>query len=408
MKNFRYIAYILAGIMLLGINSCEQFENVSGVGEVKPVTATVKVTLDLEDDMPTPGEMTVRLVNFAERYELSTTMAAGGNVTVDDIIPGIYTVTVSAEHHQDGFTYNYNGSAVNVDIIGDGTEINVQVGGSKSGALLFKEVYYSGSRTPSGGSYFRDQFYEIYNNSETVQNIRGLCIAIIAPLTATANMPVWEGPDADNYVYALNIWQVPDDRDYPLEPGEAFIIAQMADDHRKANLNPAAPVSLLSAEFETLVNTTSLIQDNPAINMHMAFWPRPTPQWLTSVFGAAFILFYPSEPIDPNSMTEVVTPLNSTTQHYRVPIKDVVDALETVNNSNLMQLKRMPAILDAGATTVEGTYVAKSVARKVKETLPDGRIILMDTNNSTEDFEVMDTPEIRRYGVKIPSWNTWR
>ena len=65
-------------------------------------------------------------------------------------------------------------------------------------------------------------------------------------------------------------------------------------------------------------------------------------------------------------------------------------------------------MLDAGAATVNGTYLSKSVARKVKETLPDGRVILQDTNNSTDDFEVMDPPVIRRYDVKVPSWNTWK
>ena len=282
------------------------------------------------------------------------------------------------------------------------------MGASKSGALVFKEVYYSGSRTPTGGSYFRDQFYEIYNTSDAVQNVRGLCIAILNPLTATANLPVWDGPDADKYVYAGTIWQVPDDTDYPLNPGESIIIAQMADDHQKSNLNPTSPVNLLSAEFETFINTTAIIQDNPAINMDMAFWPRPTPQWLTTVFGGAFVIFMPSIPIDPNSETEVVSPVGQTAQSYRIPIEDVIDALENVGNENQMQLKRMPAVLDAGAVTVGGTYVSKSVARRVKETLPDGRVILYDTNNSTYDFEVMDTPTIRRYGAKAPAWNTWK
>ena len=45
--------------------------------------------------------------------------------------------------------------------------------------------------------------------------------------------------------------------------------------------------------------------------------------------------------------------------------------------------------------------------RKVAETLPDGRIVLQDTNNTTDDFTVNDTPQIRRYGVKRPAWSTW-
>ncbi|MFA7134221.1 MAG: DUF4876 domain-containing protein, partial [Bacteroidales bacterium] len=129
------------------------------------------------------------------------------------------------------------------------------------------------------------------------------------------------------------------------------------------------------------------------------------PQWLTPVFGGAFVIYFPSEPIDANNY---VTPVGSSRRSYRIPINEVVDALENVGNENQAQLKRVPAVLDAGVATVGGTYVAKSVARKVRETREDGRVILYDTNNSTEDFEVMDPPVIRRYGAKAPSWNTWQ
>jgi hypothetical protein len=403
MKKLR----LIYAILLLCAVSCEQFQNVAGVGEVKSLSAKIGISFDLQG-APMPDSVKVRLTNFAERYELASTVSSEGEITVDKIIPGIYTVTVSAEKNEDGFTYNYNGNAVNVDIVSDNKRIDVNVGASRSGALIFKEVFYCGSRTPTDGSYFRDQFYEIYNNSESEQNVRGLAIAIINPLTATANLPVWTGENADKYVYALQIWQVPDDRDYPLNPGESVIIAQMADDHKKSNLNPNSPVNLLSAEFETLVRTSALIQDNPAINMLMAFWPSPTPQWLTTVFGGAFVLFFPPAPIDANSPTEVVSPEGSTAKSYRIPIDAVVDALENVGDANQVQLKRMPAVLDAGAATVGGTYLTRSVARKVRETLPDGRVILYDTNTSTDDFEVMDMPVIRRYGAKIPSWNTWK
>jgi len=36
---------------------------------------------------------------------------------------------------------------------------------------------------------------------------------------------------------------------------------------------------------------------------------------------------------------------------------------------------------------------------------PDGSPIFQDTNNSTQDFEIQDTPQLRRYGVKMPAWN---
>jgi hypothetical protein len=393
-----------AMMILLLFTSCEQFEEANSAREVQPLSTIVKVSLNI-GSAPDPGTFIVKLINYAERFEVSAVTDASGQVTVPGIIPGIYTVTVSAEKNYNGFLFNYSGNAVNVDIVTNNKEITIDVGASKSGALVMKEIYYCGSKTPTGGSYFRDQFYEIYNNSEAVQNVRGLCIAILNPLTATANLPVWPGDDAAQYVYASAIWQVPKDKDYLLNPGEAIIIAQMADDHTKSNLNPSSPVNLLTAEFETFVNATSLINDNPAINMFMAFWPSPTPQWLTTVFGGAFVIFIPVEPIDP---TKYVSPVGSTSKNYRVAIDLVIDAVELVGNPNQVQLKRMPAVLDAGAATVNGTYISKSVARKIKTTLDDGRIIYYDTNNSSEDFEVMSPPVIRRNGSKAPAWNTWK
>ncbi|MEI7424361.1 MAG: DUF4876 domain-containing protein [Prolixibacteraceae bacterium] len=401
-KHIIFFFGVLAALFLF--SSCGQFQEVSNVQKVESLNAIVKLNLNI-GTAPTPTSFKLKLVNYAERYEINTTISASGTANVGAIIPGIYTATASAEVSFNGFTYNYSGNVVNIDIVDNNKQINLEVGASKSGALVMKELFYCGSKTPTGGSYFRDQFYEIYNNSEKVQNVKGLCIAILNPLTATANLPVWPGADAANFVYASTIWQVPVNKDYLLNPGESVIIAQMADDHRKANLNPSSPVNLLSAEFETLVATTSLISDNPAINMTMAFWPSPTPQWLTTVFGGAFVIYFPSQPIDPNN---TVSPIGQTTKNYKISNEEVVDAVELVGNSNQVQLKRMPAVLDAGAATVGGTYLGVSVARKVKSTLSDGRVILFDTNNSSDDFEVKDPPVIRRYGAKAPSWNTWK
>lgn len=403
MKN---ITKIFTGMLLslFLFTSCEQFQEAGKAKEIKSLNAVVKVNLNI-GNAPKPESLNVRLINYEERYEVTTSVSADGSVTIGNIIPGIYTITASAEMSKDGFTYNYSGNVVNIDIVNDNKQVDIEIGASKSGALILKEIFYCGSRTPTGGSYFRDQFYEIYNNSEDIQNVKGLCIALLNPNTATANLPVWPGDDAADFVYSNAIWQVPSDKDYFLNPGESIIIAQMADNHKKTNLNPTSPVDLLSAEFETLVKTTSLISDNPAINMQMAFWPVQSPQWLTSVFGGAFVIYIPSEAINPNVY---VSPVGRTDKNYKIRIEEVIDAVELVGNINQVQLKRVPAVLDAGAVTVGGTYLSKSVARRIKTTLTDGRIIYYDTNNSSDDFAVMDTPVIRRNGAKAPSWNVWK
>ncbi|MEF9931471.1 MAG: DUF4876 domain-containing protein [Bacteroidales bacterium] len=405
MKNniLKYFLIILA----LGLFSCQQFKDITNVDKIQKISTTIKINAKAPSGIPHPQSYKIKLNNYTEGLEFiketNTT-----ECDISDIIPGIYSVTVSAEVSHNGFTYNFNGNLVNINIFNSEKKLDVSIEATKSGNIVFKEIFYSGSKTPKGGSYFRDQFYELYNNSNIIQYVDGLCIGLSEPSNATANLPSWPGENPNDYMYFASIWQIPGtpnvDKKYPLNPGESIIIAQMADNHQRNGLNPKSPVNLITAEFETLVKTTSLVLDNPAINMEIAFWPRTAPQWLTTVFGGAYGIFIPTLPINP---LDFVNPINSTKKAYKVDVSNIIDAVEMVDNETKMKLKRLPALLDAGASTVGATYCSKSVSRKIKETLTNGRIIFMDTNNSSEDFEAMDTPTIRRYNVKYPSWNTW-
>lgn len=400
--------YILLIALSLGLMACDQFKEVSDVDKVENIGAKIAINITASEGIPTPTSFKIKFNNYTEGFELVKEVNASSIATIDGLIPGIYTITVSGEAVGNGFTYNYNGNLVNTYVFENNKQYSIDVASSKSGNIILKEIYYPGSKTPTGGYYFRDQYYELYNNSNTVQYLDKLCFGNMLPLTATANLYTWDRENQDQYVYFATIWQIPGNgTEYPLQPGESVIIAQMGDNHQRAELNPACPVTLLSAEFETLVKTTALIKDNPAINLNIAAWPGKSiylAQYLVTVFGGAYAIFYPEEEINPNTF---VTPVNSTLKAKDIPIGWIVDAVELVNDDTKMKLKRVPAVLDAGATTVNGTYNGKSVSRNIKETLADGRIIYMDTNNSSEDFHINDTPVPRRNNAKIPSWNTW-
>lgn len=410
MKNL--LTYFVVAVFALGFSSCAQFDEIAESERVANVSAKVVVNTTLGEGVPAPETYTVKFNNYTEGFELVETTDASGIVNTESLIPGIYSITVSAEVAHNGSVYNFNGNLVNVNILNNGQSLTVDVNASKSGALVLKEIFYCGSKTPSGGSYFRDQFYEVYNNSDMVQYVDGMCIGNMLPALATANLPVWPDEFASSHVFFATIWQLPGtpgEKNYPLQPGESIIIAQMADNHQREALNPGSPVNLIGAEFEAYLQSTSLIKDNPAINMDLAFWPSPSKQWLVTVFGGAYAIFFPETPIDRNTY---ITPVGQTTKAKEIPIDWIVDAVELVNDETKIKLKRVPAVLDAGATTVGGTYVNKSVCRKVKETIqnPDGssRVKYYDTNNTSEDFYVTEIPMIHRDGAKSPSWNTWQ
>ena len=415
-KIFMFIAAALA------FAACEQFDEIKDVQTIGNISFGVEISLQKDANVPAPASYKVKLNNYAENIEIVKEISAGDVINVEDVIPGVYTVSISGESTVNGFTYMFNGNLSNEVVVEDGVKFKLEMAAAKSGSIIFKEIYYSGSKKGGKTSYFRDQYYELYNNSNQVQYLDGLCIGNLLPVNATSTKYTWDRPDADKYVYFESIWQVPFDREnpnnkkYPLNPGESVILAQMALDHRGEKFNPDSPVDLSGAEFEFYLKTTANTFDNDALNMIAAFWKKSssTAQWMPTINGPAVAIFYPDEQMsavmyNPDyeqvySSTWVVG--NKTSNGKDVFIDCIVDAVELMLNESKITQKRMPAILDAGAAWTGGTYNAKSVGRKVKEVV-NGRNIYQDTNNSIEDFQIYDKPVPRRGGAKKPSWNTW-
>jgi hypothetical protein len=83
-------------------------------------------------------------------------------------------------------------------------------------------------------------------------------------------------------------------------------------------------------------------------------------------------------------------------------MQTVIDGVEVLKNNAgtgpNISLKRLQASIDAGYTFISATsgYVNESVERKVSS-IDEGRVILQDTNNSTNDLVVITAPEPRRY-----------
>ncbi len=407
---------------LFALASCEQYEQIKDVQPIENVSFGVGITLKKDAEIPAPEKYKVKLNNYAENIEVIKEVAAGEVIQIDDVIPGIYTVSISGESYLNGFTYMFNGNLSNVNVVEEGKMMNLEMTAAKSGSILFKEIYYCGSKIGGKTSYFRDQYYELYNNSNSVQYLDGLCIGNINPAGTSSIKYVWNRENQEDYIYFQTIWQIPFDREnpnnkkYPLQPGESVILAQMAHDHRAENLNPDCPVDLSGAEFEFYLKTTAYTKDNSAHNMIGAFWKLTTSWWLVTVNGGAFAIFYPDEQMssvmydadyEQKYASTWVTPVGYTTKGKDVHIDCIVDAVELMLNETKITQKRMPAVLDAGATWVGGTYLSKSVSRKIKEIKEDGRVVYVDTNNSLEDFQINDQPVPRRDGAKIPSWNTW-
>ena len=390
--------YLLLAIFAAIVFSCSDKPDMA-----KEIMLSIQLILPEGDDVVAPPSYKIAFKNEYENYYFNITAGPDGTATVR-LRPGLYDIIVSART----LTKIYSGGSEKDVIVADENHRNIDIDIVETGALVFKELYYCGSPPPGGGIYFRDQFYEIYNNSEEMLYVDGLCIAIIYSNLASANQPNWNIENQGNYVFLYQAWQLPGNgTEYPLEPGESIIICQWATNHITSISGNPNSLDLSSGEFEAIIPgvTNAIMTDGPPINMKLVFNSQSNMlQWLTTVNGAAFVIFFPDATVN---FSTPITQVGASARGVPVPVKMIVDAVECVTNAASVQQKRVPLKLDAGAIYVSGQYVKESVARKIEETTADGRHIYQDTNNSTEDFEVQKPPVIRRNGAKKPAWNTW-
>lgn len=388
----------------------------------KQINVTIKVSEDkLEAGQPSPESYNVTLTNTSTMAS-ATFATENKEATVTGILPGIYNITVSAETVKDAYSYTYAGSLSDVDMTTDGQIVFVEVSAVKASALVIKELYYTGrSKINADGTedtYFRDQFCEIYNNSSETVYADGLCFATLKFANYDfSTIYTYEIPNAENYVFVPEVWQVPGTgSEYPIKPGESIVIAQWGTNHQAASLlNTKDALDLSGADFEFLLKTGPLwggvtITDEAAINMVHAVNAKGWDpyQYLLSVSGECFIIFKPTVALRQSDfLTSPNDEYASNSLALEVQISDVIDAVQAVGDETRISTLGMPAILDAGYIWCSGTYVGESISRKIKETKPDGQIIYQDTNNTTNDFEVNKTPVVRRNGAGVPAWNTW-
>jgi hypothetical protein len=269
--------------------------------------------------------------------------------------------------------------------------------GSRVGAWVIREMYYAGSRRPTGGTYFFDQFFEIVNNSTDTLYAGGLMLANVFGVAGQINPSSQPTPfqDDPNHVYADAVWGIPGGPgDHPVAPGGSILIAQQGINHRSdPDGNPDSPVDLGDADFEMYVDVPdSRDLDNPAVpNMEMLH-RRFGFYALVAVFGPSIVIVEGA--FDSFEAVQIPDQAPTSPPVIRIPVANVVDGVDALQNPQSGPFKRLPAGVDAGFISVSGTYTGESVRRRVQAVI-GGRTVYQDTNNSANDFEVLSTPTPR-------------
>jgi len=427
-KKLLILTPFIAGLLF---NSC--MDDDFGGMNLSPVSVTANVKFGgdfVTDKKAVNANVTFRNIDTGVEYVGKTD--ENGDYVLPAVLPGKYSANVNfsltPQQFEEYFGYDsgsedpivFNGVTENITILSNGTTITVELFTANTiGGLVIKQVYYGGSHTTKGAS-FRDQFVEIYNNSGETIYADGLIFAQLFGNNTVGKDPYhlpsgqlnWamsegntEGDKANtDYVYADAVYRIPGNgQQYPIKPGESIVIAATAINHASNYTDnngnsvsiqePDLTVDLSNADFEanlTEYNGSQYRYDiqNPNVpDLEIIHWVSGNDMILDNQGRDGYIIFRAS-PEEINSFKKLRNPSNANNNLYlQIPNSLIMDGLDTTRDlGNNLVPKKLNVQIDAGTTYLTaGAFSSYAVMRKTQKVV-NGRIILKDTNNSTEDF----------------------
>ena len=364
---------------------------------------TLTVTLSYPDGITqadiVAASVTATNVQTGARTQLAEESA--GMFTVK-LIGGEYTISASATTSD---TKRLNARR-SISLYKDATlDVELNVALLKEG-FVFKEVYYNMVKV-NNKPYMQDQFFEIYNNSDQVQYLDNCILARLQGTQGVKGVTDWvtsENGTEIMDIYALESYVVAfvgNGTEYPVNPRESVLIAATAINHN-AETGGVSPVDLSNADYEVNISDYKSDTDNPAVpDMTIVTKSSSaTPNFFGLPYtGNALILAQlpagmtmDSYINDRSNYRTIPWQTVNTYEFLTVPQEYVIDGINIVNSNESKRIVRLRPEVDNGMVYMTTDYAGKSIRRKVSEITPDGKVILQDTNDSSEDFLSDQTP----------------
>lgn len=436
----RKISYLFTIMLMLSLASCKK-DN-SDAGDARPVTISVQLSHDAENTLLnlSVANVAVKVTNLTTSQVYTVNSDAAGTAEFKNIAPGNYDVSASLT--MSAADYNAKaGTSRTEDIVFNGTlsrqsfnadgKLALGLVTGRIGDLVIKQIYYAGSNA-ANGAVFRDQFVEIYNNSNATIYADSLYFGQTVNVTTVAtkidftkgyyltggqydwskSVGMTSGSKANSdYVYMASLYMIPGTgKQYPILPGKSIIIAATAQNHQSPYTgtdgktvsvkDPSLTVDLSKADFEvyqgdrTDINPLASDLDNPSVPNLVVLATAGRDLVLDALGRDGLVIF--KSATDPKTWSKYPTPdvvqvTVSTKVYIQVPVGIITDGVGLNHASVASRIpKYMNDIVDAGEIfTTGGSYSSQSVVRKTSKAIGSTRVVLMDTNNSGNDFGVL-------------------
>lgn len=408
MKRVNAVTFLmLAFVCVLSLVGCsdDDFMKKAPDGKENPDTPTSKTEVTATCALPSSlkeaqlSNLTVTIVDISTEETQTLTPTLEEKSFKFRVIDGLYRINLEAE-----VTYEVEGKALKGKIRGEITSLKVLHNGNKSITIeaqlfdvnqgfVFAEIFFAGTKTPEGKSYYADKYFRIYNNSNAPLDAQGLAIAESAFMSVTQRDYT---PDIKTEAMAVGtLYMIPRGKEVMVQPGESLLICDVAKDHREANTNS---FNESDADFEWFDETSSNMDIDTEVPNLVKIYSYSKTIWTLHNRGfKSYALVKVPDAITPEKYLQDYTydyhydmiikgqtyPMDRTC--YKVPNEWVVDAVNLSVEAKY-EWNPISAVLDKGWTycgTIDKdpTRFGRSVRRKVLS----GKF-LQDTNDSSVDF----------------------
>ena len=398
MKHLKQFLAVALGLVLL--NACKKDNDA-----INSIVGTRNLTLQLQKpDKVTNihyGTLTLTFteLNRNDKVERIFTNLSQNELTLP-LLMGSYEMRIAATA-----TYTLNGETVagemsafvsKVDVLNDSSfPVSLSIK-AKGNDFIIEEIFFAGTATLEGKQYFGDQYIKLYNPTNKVLYADGLVLADSEFLTV--NKRDYTPNVMAEAFTAGSMVQIPGTgTQYPVQPGKSIVIAEQGINHKENNPNS---IDLSKADFENFyppkVKDVDGVGVTNNINLYgiFIFNNRGNRSYVIARFPegtATATLQYDYE-------YKVGTKLMQR-QALKIPNNWIVDAVNLSTKKGFEWIVTAPS-LDAGYTYVandekDTSRYSKSVRRKVLSE-NNGKPIFKDTNNSTDDFEILTIPTLKK------------
>ncbi len=436
MKN---LFYVFLCTLLLCFNSCKDDDN-----DYKTYNVPVRLVYPAEGEFSPKEGVTVKLVSSTSVVSEAQTDANGvANFTLTE---GIYEASVTEERVTGPTAITLNAVKSNISITSAWTgasPIELELTASISGQIVIKELYIGGCQTNDGsGSFARDQYVILYNNSNGVLDLSDVCLGMVLPYTSNGTNKDYVNGSlsyaSEGWIPAgTGVWYFTDHAS--LDPGKQITIAltnaldNTATYSNSINFNKSEYYCLY--DIASYPNTTyypAPVATIPTSHYLKAHHYGTGNAWPLSNTSPAFYIFSVKGTTLNNFIADAgnidLYGGSASQVRKKVPIDWVIDGIEVYSKGATNNTKRLTSTIDAGYTELtnkQGYSSYRNVNKEATEAIegnkaklvynyslgiestdPSGidaeasikngaRIIYKDTNNSSNDFHQRKTASLR-------------